>query len=134
MDIVASNSCDALERPRVQVATPRGLTADDIRRLIAVIPETPVGLRDRAIILTLTLTGRRRAEVLNMTVGDLTHEDGTVWYRYRGAEPCPTCGAPMVLDRSSRGWWLRCVAQGCQGKRDLGTAPGRAVDLLTRTT
>jgi site-specific recombinase XerD len=66
MDIVPSNPCDALERPRVQVGTPRGLTAADIRRLLAVIPETPVGPRDRAIILTLTLTGRRRAEVLNM--------------------------------------------------------------------
>jgi len=84
MDIVSSNPCDALERPRVQVAPPRGLTADDIRRLLAVIPETPVGLRDRAIILTLTLTGRRRAEVLNMVVGDLTHEEGVTWYRYRG--------------------------------------------------
>jgi site-specific recombinase XerD len=84
MDIVSSNPCDALERPRVQMAPPRGLSADNIRRLLAVIPETPVGLRDRAIILTLTLTGRRRAEVLNMVVGDLTHEEGRTWYRYRG--------------------------------------------------
>ncbi len=84
MDIVSSNPCDALERPRVQVAPPRGLSADDIRKLLAVIPGTRVGLRDRAIILTLTLTGRRRAEVLNMVVGDLTHEDGRIWYRYRG--------------------------------------------------
>jgi site-specific recombinase XerD len=42
------------------------------------------GLRDRAIILTLTLTSRRRAEVLNMVAGDLTHEDEVTWYRYRG--------------------------------------------------
>jgi site-specific recombinase XerD len=84
MDIVSSNPCDALERPRVQVGTPRGLTGDDIRKLLAVLPATPVGLRDRAIILTLTLTGRRRAEVLNMVVGDLTHEEGAIWYRYRG--------------------------------------------------
>jgi site-specific recombinase XerC len=84
MDIVSSNPCDALERPRVQVALPRGLSADDIRKLLAMIPQTPVGLRDRAIILTLTPTGRRRAEVLNMTVGNLTQEDGTVWCRYRG--------------------------------------------------
>ena len=60
MDIVSSNPCDALERPRVTIAPPRGLSADDIRKLLAVIPETPVGLRDRAIILTLTLTGRRQ--------------------------------------------------------------------------
>ena len=84
MNAITSNPCDAIERPRLQVAPPRGLSADDIRSLLAVIPETPVGLRDRAIILTLTLTGRRRAEVLNMVAGDLTHEDGVTWYRYRG--------------------------------------------------
>jgi hypothetical protein len=48
----------------------------------------------------------------------------------RRAEPCPVCGKPMILDRSSRGWWLRCRAAGCSGKRDLGGDPGRAVDLL----
>jgi integrase/recombinase XerC len=84
METVTANPCDAIERPRVSVAPPRSLTADQIRQLLGVIPETPVGLRDRAIVLTLTLTGRRRAEVLNMTAGDLTIEDGTVWYRYRG--------------------------------------------------
>src|SRR3954453_6754525 len=41
-------------------------------------------MRDRAIVLTLTLTGRRRAEVLNMVAGDITIEDGRTWYRYRG--------------------------------------------------
>ncbi len=84
MNAVTANPCDALERPRVSIAPPKGLAADDIHQLLAVIPETPVGLRDRAIILTLTLTGRRRAEVLNMKAGDLTHEDGRVWYAYRG--------------------------------------------------
>jgi len=84
MEAMASNPCDALERPKVSPSPPRGLTADDIRRVLAVVPETPVGLRDRAIVLTLTLTGRRRAEVLNMTVGDLSLADGKVWYRYRG--------------------------------------------------
>jgi hypothetical protein len=49
----------------------------------------------------------------------------------RRAEPCPTCRKPMLLDRSSRGWWLHCVAPGCRGKRDLGSEPGRALELLT---
>ena len=83
MDIVASNPCDALERPRVQVAPPRGLSANDIRKLLAVIPETPVGLRDRAIILTLVLTGRRRAEVLGFVASAISHE-GSTFYSYRG--------------------------------------------------
>jgi integrase/recombinase XerC len=84
MGALQANPCDALERPKVQPAPPKGLSAEQIRRLLTVIPETPVGLRDRAIVLTLTLTGRRRAEVLNLTAGDLSCEEGRWWYAYRG--------------------------------------------------
>jgi integrase len=81
---VTSNPCDAIERPRISPGTPRGLTAADIRRLLAVIPDTRIGLRDRAIIIMLTFTGRRRAEVLGLTAGDLTFEGSTCFYAYRG--------------------------------------------------
>ncbi|MFQ6026811.1 MAG: tyrosine-type recombinase/integrase [Dehalococcoidia bacterium] len=84
MNLEASNPCDRLERPKAVPARPRGLTASDIQKLLAVIPDTPVGLRDRAIILVLTLTGRRRTEVLNLKAGDLTQERDTVYYSYRG--------------------------------------------------
>jgi site-specific recombinase XerD len=84
MGAVQANPCDALERPKVQPAPPKGLSAEQIRRLLAAIPETPVGLRDWAIVLTLTLTGRRRAEVLNLTAGDLSCEEGRWMYAYRG--------------------------------------------------
>ena len=70
MKVVSSNPCDALERPRIVQGNPKGLTADQIRRLLDAVPQIAVGLRDRAIILTLTLTGRRRAEVLGLKVGD----------------------------------------------------------------
>ena len=43
-----------------------------------------MGLRDRAIILTLTLTGRRRTEVLSLKAGSLSREGDTVYYTYRG--------------------------------------------------
>jgi site-specific recombinase XerD len=84
MDIVASNPCDKLERPRTSTPPARGLSADEVRRLLAVIPDTPQGLRDRAIVLTLVLTGRRRAEVFRMTAGDLSFENGICFYAYRG--------------------------------------------------
>jgi site-specific recombinase XerD len=84
MKVLASNPCDAIERPRISPSTPRGLTGDDIRRLLAVVPETPVGLRDRAIILFLTFTGRRRSEVLGLTVADLSFDGSTCFYAYRG--------------------------------------------------
>jgi site-specific recombinase XerD len=84
MEIVTSNPCDALERPRISHSPPRGLSADEIRRLLAAIPETKVGLRDRAIVLTLTLTGRRRTEVLSLTRNDISQEGETAYYSYRG--------------------------------------------------
>jgi site-specific recombinase XerD len=84
MEMVTSNPCDKLERPRATPAPPRGLVATDIQKLLSVIPNTPVGLRDRAIILVLTLTGRRRSEVLGLKAGNLHPEGGTVYYTYRG--------------------------------------------------
>jgi integrase len=84
MDIVQRNPCDKLERPRTSTPPARGLSAEEVRRLLAVVPDTPPGLRDRAIILTLVLTGRRRAEVFRLTVGDLSSENEVCFYAYRG--------------------------------------------------
>jgi Restriction endonuclease len=52
--------------------------------------------------------------------------------RVRRPEPCPDCDSPMVLDRSPHGWWFRCVANGCAGKRNLDREPALAVELLTQ--
>lgn len=84
MGLMAANPCEAIERPRTVPSQPRGLTADDIRKLLAVIPDTPTGLRDRAIVLTLTFTGRRRAEIMSLTAGSIVHEGDTVFYENRG--------------------------------------------------
>ncbi|MCJ7810860.1 MAG: tyrosine-type recombinase/integrase, partial [Dehalococcoidia bacterium] len=84
MGLVTANPCDAVERPRAQPSLPRGLSAEEIKRLLAAITTTPTGLRDRAIVLTLTLTGRRRSEVLNLKAGDITQYGGLFFYNYRG--------------------------------------------------
>ena len=114
MDLAVANPCDALERPRVPQSLPRGLTADEVRRLLHVIPATPVGLRDRAIILTFVLTGRRRAEVLGLTAGDI--EPGEpAFYLYRGKGGKR---GRRELPRPRRGDRARAV--GCRpGTRDL---------------
>jgi site-specific recombinase XerD len=83
MEIATSNPCDQIQRPRTSLSPPRGLSAEEIRRLLAVIPDKPPGLRDRAIILTLTLTGRRRSEVLNLKASDISQAGG-LFYTYRG--------------------------------------------------
>jgi site-specific recombinase XerD len=84
MQIVTSNPCDALERPRTVAAPARGYSAVDVRRLLAVVPDTVGGRRDRAILLTLVLTGRRRSEVINLKAGNISVEGETAFYSYRG--------------------------------------------------
>jgi site-specific recombinase XerD len=84
MGLVVSNPCDAIERPKATPSQPHGLSAEQVQKLLAVIPDTKVGLRDRAIILTLVFTGRRRAEVMGLRVSNLSNEDGRTYYAYRG--------------------------------------------------
>ena len=84
MGLLTSNPCDAIERPKTQQAPARGLTADQVRQLLAVIPDDVAGRRDRAIILTLVLTGRRRTEVISLKAKDIVVEEGKAWYQYRG--------------------------------------------------
>jgi site-specific recombinase XerD len=82
--MVAGNPCDALERPKIVAGTPRGLDAEQVRRLLSVIPDDIAGRRDRAIVLTLVLTGRRKSEVLNLKAGDLAVEGDFAMYAYKG--------------------------------------------------
>jgi len=85
MGLVVSNPTDAVERPRSVQAPARGYSADEVRRLLAVVPQdTIAGRRDRAILLALVLTGRRRAEVIGLKAGDLSLEGETCLYSYRG--------------------------------------------------
>jgi len=67
--------------------------------------------------------------------GNLKLIDGRALYamvdKARRSEPCPLCSRPMRLDHSVRGWWYRCVAPGCLGKRDLGPDSSRALEFLT---
>ena len=84
MDIVQSNPCDKLQRPQTSPSRPRGLSGDQVHQLLGVVPDSQLGLRDRAIILTLVLTGRRRAEVIGMKAGNLILNGDRAYYTYRG--------------------------------------------------
>jgi integrase len=82
MGVLAANPAVNVRRPRSTQPTPRGLSADEVRRLILATPSTPSGLRDRALIVTAVLTGLRRSELLGLRRGDLTVGD-VVFYRAR---------------------------------------------------
>ena len=83
MNLATTNPSDALERPKAVQSVARGLSADEVRRLLAVVPDTVAGRRDRALLLTFVLTGRRRAEVIGLTAGDISLEGETAFYSYR---------------------------------------------------
>ena len=84
MNVATANPCDALERPRIVQAVPRGLSADEVRRLLAVVPDTVAGRRDRALLLTFILTGRRRSEVIGLKARDINVEGDVAMYCYVG--------------------------------------------------
>src|SRR5438132_4074272 len=75
---------DGIRPPRREpYARARGLNAEEVARLLAVIPaDSAAGLRLRALVLAYLLTGRRRSEVLNLRWRDLDLEGG--FYRYTG--------------------------------------------------
>lgn len=69
----------------VSPPSPAAFSADEVRRLLAVVPDTIAGRRDRAILLVLVLTGRRRAEVIGLRAGDLSLEGEIALYAARAA-------------------------------------------------
>ena len=46
MNVTSANPCDALERPRSIQSVARGLSADEVRRLLAVVPDTASSSRN----------------------------------------------------------------------------------------
>jgi integrase/recombinase XerD len=82
MGLVARNPAAEVRRPRQRQPLPRGLGPGELRLLLAAIPETPTGLRDRAIVVTAVLTALRRSEIMGLRAGDLTR-NGAVYYRVR---------------------------------------------------
>ena len=83
MKLIDRNPADDVKRPKNTEPTPRGLTAGELRELLAQTPDTPGGARDRALILTATLTGLRRAELLSLRAGDLEARGGAIYYDVR---------------------------------------------------
>jgi integrase/recombinase XerD len=101
MGMLAVNPADPLQRPKAQPTPPRGLSAVEIRRLLGVLPDTPIGRRDRAITLTFALTGRRRSQILRLTAGDIALDGDVPIYAWVKAESAPHASCPGPPSRRS---------------------------------
>ncbi len=89
------------------------LTPSDLARIVAALPETRLGLRDRAIILLGFAAALRRSEIAALDVADLTFADDGVELRVRasktdqrraGARVFVPIGGALCPVRALRGW------------------------------
>ncbi|WP_271396156.1 site-specific tyrosine recombinase XerD [Neomicrococcus lactis] len=82
------NPAAEVQPPAVGQRLPKALTIDEVRRILeATQPETPAGLRDRAILEFLYSTGARISEATSLDVDDLfvdRSNDGPGMVRVRG--------------------------------------------------
>lgn len=83
MRLIPANPAEEVDRPKRREPRVKGLEAGDLRVLLDVVPDSPSGLRDRAILLTLALTGLRRSEVLSLRACDLSLNNGAAYYTVR---------------------------------------------------
>jgi integrase/recombinase XerC len=83
--ILPSNPATGLRGPRQDKKLPHFLSTDDVARLLAAPPaDTPLGLRDRAILETLYSAGLRVSELTGLDVTDLDLDDGVATVRGKG--------------------------------------------------
>jgi integrase/recombinase XerC len=82
---LTANPADGLRSPRLDRKLPHFLTVDDLTRLLASPPaDTPLGLRDRAILETLYSAGLRVSELTGLDIGDVDLDDGVALVRGKG--------------------------------------------------
>lgn len=100
-----------VEPPGVPRGLPKGLTEDEVERLLAtVVGDDPVARRDRAILEVLYGTGVRIAELVGLSLGDLDLGDALVRVLGKGSKerviPVGRCAHEALtawLDPAGRG-------------------------------
>jgi integrase/recombinase XerC len=91
-----ANPADGLRTPRQDKKLPHFLGGADLTRLLAAPPaNTPLGIRDRAILETLYSAGLRVSELTGLNLEDLDLSDGLATVRGKGRrERLALLGAP----------------------------------------
>jgi integrase/recombinase XerD len=78
-ELVRKDPTENLESPKIRQSLPSYLRKEEVERLLsAPSPNTPVGLRDRAMLEVLYSTGLRVSELLNLRISDLDMRTGCV--------------------------------------------------------
>lgn len=78
---------DSLRSPPVPRSLPKGLTEEEVNRLLAAVTDdTAAARRDRAILELLYGTGMRISELVGLSLGDLDAEEGMARVFGKGAK------------------------------------------------
>jgi integrase/recombinase XerD len=78
-ELVRKDPTENLESPKIRQSLPSYLRKEEVERLMsAPSPNTPVGLRDRAMLEVLYSTGLRVSELLNLRISDMDMRMGCV--------------------------------------------------------
>ena len=115
--LLAANPASGLRGPRQDKKLPRFLSEQDLARLIETPPaDTPLGLRDRAILETLYSAGLRVSELTGLNVADVDLDSGLTTVRGKGKRERLALLGPQALAALNR--WL--------GHRDIVSARARS--------
>jgi integrase/recombinase XerD len=75
-DLIGHDLTAALDLPRLDRLLPEMLSEADIDRLLSVdLPDTPLGLRDRALVEVLYASGLRAGEIVGLRLESYLHEE-----------------------------------------------------------
>jgi len=123
---LAANPADGLRGPRQDRKLPHFLTEEGMAALLAApVDETPLGLRDRAILETLYSAGLRVSELTGLDLGDVDLDSGLATVRGKGKRERLALFGPQALESLKR--WL--AARNPRGGRPQGRQGREAIFL-----
>jgi integrase/recombinase XerC len=94
-----ANPADGLRGPRQNRKLPHFLSEDELARLLAAPrADTPLGLRDRAILETLYSAGLRVSELTGLDLGDIDLDSGLATVRGKGKRERIALLGPPALE------------------------------------
>jgi integrase/recombinase XerC len=103
--VLTANPTDGLRGPRQDKKLPHFLSVEDVQRLLDSPPDdTPLGLRDRALLETLYSAGLRVSELTGLNVEDVDLTEGLATVRGKGRKERLALLGPPALAALHR--WL----------------------------
>ncbi len=97
--ILTVNPADGLRAPRQERKLPHFLAEEALVRLLAAPPaDTPLGLRDRAILETLYSAGLRVSELTGLNLDDVDFDSGLATVRGKGKRERLALLGPQALE------------------------------------